>query len=118
MYNYSKETDTERDNEDNRLKPELLHPDAAMYTPHMVIHLTALLKRRKTLPAYVRLAVRTGNMVASGDPLNRCLATGAVLDVPSARPLLKQPPVFALAVCALGTLVALDVAVPADTDET
>ena len=99
------------------LEPELLHPDTPVRAPHVVVHLTALLKRPQALPADVRLAVRTGHMVAPRDALDHGLASRTLLHVARARPLLEQLLVLALAIHARRTVVAFDVAACADAHQ-
>ena len=88
-----------------------------MLVVHMLVHLPALLERRQTHPADVRLAARAGDVVAARDALDGDLARRAALDIARARPLLEEPAVLGLAPRARRPVVALDVAPGADADE-
>ena len=87
-----------------------------MYGIHMSINLPIRVKRRQALPAHVRLASRAMHVVAPLAPLDRRMASRALLHVMALHPAVEQL-LLGLRVGARRALVVLNVAVTAYTHE-
>lgn len=75
----------------------------------MLVNLFAFLKRSKTLPAYMSLAVSTGHVVTTVRTFDRRSTTRTALDIVMTFPIVKLLLVFGVHVGTFATLVSLEV---------
>jgi len=107
---------TKPDHNDTKTPPKS-QPDPAVLLAHMVVDALALVERRETDPADVRLAPRARHVVAPLVALDRHLAARAPLHVVLVRPLREQLLLGRVPLRARHPVVRLNMARRADARE-